>query len=43
MGRFDNVHGDEDEIEYEYRRIEELREYDREEHAIEERKLSRTD
>lgn len=43
MGRFDNVHGDEDEIEYEFRRNEELRDYDREEQGIEEWKASRID
>ena len=43
MGRFDNLHGDENEIEWEYRRNEEMRDYDREEQGIEEWKLSRTD
>jgi hypothetical protein len=43
MCRFDNIHGDEDEIEYEYRRIQEIKEYDREEEEIEEWQLSRVD
>lgn len=43
MGRFDNIHGDEDEIDYEYRSIQELREYEAEENAIEEWKTSRID
>jgi hypothetical protein len=42
MGRFDNIHGDEDEIEYENQRIEETKYYEREEEGIEEWKTSRT-
>jgi hypothetical protein len=43
MGRYDNIHGDEDEIEWEYRKNQELIDYDREEQEIEEWKASRID
>lgn len=43
MGRFDNIHGDEDEIEWEKQQIRDARDYDDEENAIEEWKTSRID
>ncbi len=36
-------HGDESEIEYEYNRIQESREYEEEERGVDEWKMSRTD
>lgn len=43
MGRFDSIHGDEDELELDYQRIKDRQEHDKEEQGIEEWKSSRTD
>lgn len=43
MGRYDNIHGDEDQLEYIDSLIKELKEYDQEEQGVQEWKDSRED